>query len=319
MNKLLKTFPALLIALVLALAVACGGGGNDSVSSDGNDGGSSGDVTSNQPDGGSLSDVVVSSSADVLGASAQQFEQNVESMRAEFLMNVDMAGFAMGIEGEFAFESPDKVYMTIELDSGDASFIDMSELGSMEVLALGTDIYFNIPFLGGWFVMSADDLGAEIETFESIFETHSPFDYGMFIDGVGEEVVDLGEESIDGGTFLHYRITVDIADAMGAVAQAFGESDTFGFSELPVDSFTEPLVMDLWVDPDNFLPHRIEADMALDVEGEAVGFEMVFNFFDYNQDVGIPAPPEDAKSFAELFAGLFEGFEGEEFSFDFGE
>jgi hypothetical protein len=219
-----------------------------------------------------------------------QFEQSVESMRAEFLMNIDMADFAMGVEGEFAFESPDSVYMTIEIDTGDPSIIDLSEFGSIELLALGTDIYFNMPFLGGWFVMSADELGTEIETFESIFDTHSPFDYELLIDGVGDEVVDLGEESINGGTFRHYRITVEMGSAMDAVAQAFGESDTFGFGDIPVDTFTEPLVMDLWVDPDNFLPHRIEANLALDVEGESAGFEMVFKFFDYNQDVSIPNP-----------------------------
>ena len=325
MNKLLRTIPVFLLAFVLALAVACGGD-NGSAVSDGDDGGSSGGVTSNedggssggltsnQPNGGSLSDVVVSNATDVLGASVKQFEQNVESMRAEFLMNIDMADFAMGVDGEFAFESPDKVYMTIDIDTGDASIIDFSELGSLEVLALGTDIYFNMPFLGGWFVMSADELGAEIETFESIFDTHSPLDYELFMGGVGDEVEDLGEESIDGGTFRHYRVTVDTGNAMDAVAQAFGESDTFGFGDIPVDVFTEPMVMDLWVDTDTFLPHRIEANLALDFEGESAAFEMVFKFFDYNQDVSMPSPPTDAKSFAELFEGLFD----EELSFDFG-
>jgi hypothetical protein len=314
MMNLLKTIPVLLLGLVLVLAVACGGGSGDSATSDA-DGNGSRNLTSDQPDGGAPSDLLISNATDVLGASVQRFEQDVESMRAEFLMDVDMAGFAMGIEGDFAFESPDKLYMTMTMDGGDASLIDFSELGSFEVLALGGDFYLNMPFLGGWFVMSADDLGTEIETFESMFESHSPFDYSSLIDSVGGDVDDLGEESMDGGTFHHYRITVDMADAMDAVAQAFGESDTFGFGDLPTDTISGPMVMDLWVHPDSFLPHRLEADLSIDIEGETADMVMQFKFFDYNKGGGIPAPPKDAQNFAELFEGLFE----DDFSFSFGE
>jgi len=314
MNKLLKTIPALLLALVVALAVGCGG------SSDGGDDGSPGAAGANQPDGAASSDLLISNATDVLGASAQHFEQNVDSMRAEFVMDVDMDGFAMSVEGDFAFQSPDQLHMTMEVDTGDPSIIDLSEFGTIELLALGSDIYFNMPFLGGWFVMSADDLGTEIETFESMFDTHSPFDYEKLIDSVGGDVDDLGAESLDGGTFRHYRITVDMADAVGAVAEAFGESDTFGFGDIPMDTISGPMVMDLWVDAENFLPHRIEADLSMDFEGTSGNFTLAFKFFDYNEDVGMPAPPEDAMDFGELFASLFEGvFDDGEFTFDLDE
>ena len=314
MNKLLKTIPALLLALVVALAVACGG------SSDGGDDGSSEDVGANQPDGGAPSAMLISNATDVLGASVQNFDHDVESMRAEFVMDVDMDGFAMAVEGDFAFQSPDQLYMTMEIDTGDASIIDLSEFGTIELLALGSDIYFNMPFLGGWFVMSAEDLGTEIETFDSMFDLHSPFDYEQLIASAGGDVEYLGEESMDGGTFGHYQITVDMADALGSVAEAFGESDTLGFGDIPVDEILGPIVMDLWVNPDNFLPHRIEADLSLEIEGVTGDFAMAFKFFDYNEDVAMPAPPEDAMDFGELFAGLFEGvFDDGEFSFELGE
>lgn len=326
MARLWKTLPAFLLALVLTVAVACGGGGSDDAtknvdgadsaggdapSSADKDGDGGPDAVSNDGDGGSLNgdapgDLFVSSATEALGASVESFSQDISSVRAEFLMHVVTDGTTVGASGEFAFKNPDELYMVLDIESDDASLIDLGELGTFEILFLGEDFYMNIPVFGGWFVVPADELGAEFESFESLLDDHSPFDYEMLVDALGDSVEDLGVESFDGGTFRHFRVTVDAQDVYDAFAESFGESDTLGVGDVPTDVLNGPMVMDIWVHADSFLPHKLEASASFDFEGEAS--EMTFSvlFTDYNADFDMPDPPEDAQSFEDFFGAFFE-------------
>lgn len=323
MARLWKTLPAFLLALVLAVAVACGGGGNDDATSNqdstggdapsaaNTDGdGDSSDVVSNDGDGGSLNgapgDLLVSNATEVLGASAESFSEDITSMRAEFVMSVESADMTVGASGDFAFKSPDQVYMTMDIDSDDSALIDLGELGTFEVLVLGNEFYVNIPLLGGWFVMSGEDVVGDFGDFDSLLEGHSPFDYQMLIDALGDSVEDLGEESVDGGIYHHYQVTVDAQDVYDAFAEAFGESETLGIEDVPTDALSGPMVMDIWVYADSFLPYKLEASASFVEFGQTTDMTFSMKFTDYNVDFDMPDPPDDAQSFDEFFGAFFE-------------
>jgi hypothetical protein len=306
MARLWKTAPALLIAFVIALAVACGGGSDKATKDVDDSAGGDGAATSDDPLG-APSDPIVGNVTEALGASVETFETEVNSVRAEYMVHIEAPAMTMDVSGDFAYQAPDELWMTLAVDGG--SFIDFSEFGTFEILSTGGDFYVNVPFLGGWFVMSAEELGADFDSFGSLMEGHSPFDYAQLVEAFGDSVEDLGEESLDGGVFRHVRVTIDAADAFAAFSETFSDADAFGFTEVE-QMLNGPMVVDLWVHPDSFLPHQIEASASFDVNGEATAMMMSMSFSDYNETVDIPAPPDSAQSFVALFEGLFEeGFD----------
>lgn len=324
MAKLWKILPAFLLALVLAVAVACGGGGSDDAASnvdgagdsaggdapssaDKDDAGS--DAVSNDGSGGSLngapSDLLVSNATEALGASVESFSQDIDSLRAEFVMEVVTDGTSVGASGEFAFKSPNQLYMVLHLDSDDASLIDLGELGAFEILFAGEDLYVNIPFFGGWFVVPAEELGDDFTSFEGLIEGHSPFDYEMLVDAFGDSIEDLGIETIDGGSYRHYQVNVDAQDVYDSFSEAFGESDTLGIDDVPADALDGPMMMDIWVHADSFLPYKLNATASFDAAGETTDMTFSVKFTDYNVDFDLPDPPDDAQSLQDVFGAFF--------------
>lgn len=323
MARLWKLAPAFLLALLLAIAVACGGGSDDAATNiDGTDDSAGSDApaaaqtddgpeaVSNDGSGGSQngapSDLLVSSATEALGASAETFSEDISSVRAEFVMKVVSAGTTVGASGDFAYKSPDQLYMTLDMESDDASLIDLGELGTFEVLVLGADLYVNIPFFGGWFIVPAEDLGEDFVSFDSLLDGHSPFDYQMLIDSLGDDVEDLGVESFDGGTFHHFKVTLDGQDVYDSFAESFGESETLGIADAPEDVLDGPMVMDIWVHEDSFLPYLLEANASFADAGETADMTFSVKFTDYNVDFDMPDPPADAQSLEDVFGAFFE-------------
>jgi hypothetical protein len=197
--------------------------------------------------------------------------------------------------------------MNLAMDGEDA----LVSLGDMnfEILMLGDQMYINTSLFGGWVVMSMDDLGVDGEQYQKLVEAKSPFDYSALVGGL-DAVENLGTEQIDGATYTHLRVESDIAELIGA----FGDSLSSGGLDpatLSLDKVSGPFAFDLWVDPDSGLPFRILAagDLAIPgvtgTDGEAaIGFELKFDFTNYNGNVDMPAAPQDAKSFVEIFGAL---------------
>ncbi len=284
----------LLAALLLVVAVACAGGsGGQGTSSQ-----PAPDQTSDQP-AGDVSQPLVSNAIEVLGKSAERFQQEVESLQAEMEFSVESSAFSMGATADFAFQAPNKMHMTMKLNfsDGTATVTDLSELGNIEMLLLGDEVYMNTPFTG-WVSMSLAEMGADAEQLQSLLSSHSPFDYGAIIEQLGGQVKDMGQESLDGGTYNHYRVTMDLADVMAAISDSLGATDS-----LPSADLSGPVTLDLWVDPDTFLPHKLTAGGTLQIASEAMVFDMTMRFLDYNQPVEIPAPPPDAQPLQSLFQG----------------
>lgn len=288
MRTLMRPMPLTLAAALIALfAIACSsGGGSDRTTSD---------EPTSPTDGGTSGEMVSAAPLEVLSASAESFEQEVESLRMEMEFTMNAGGFVVDSSSEMAFQAPDKMHMTM----------DFTGLGSFEMLMLGTDIYVNIP-MQGWVVMSMDDLGLgevglDVDSFEDTFSNHSFVDYGAIVDSLGVDIEDLGEETVDGGTYRRYRTTVDFGD----VAAAFG--DTFEATEdMDLESASGPLAFDVWVDPETSLPCMLTASGEFAFGADSMVFDATMRFTGYNEPVEMPDPPEDAVSFAELFSGLFK-------------
>ncbi len=303
MRTLLKSLPAFLIAVLLMLAVACENGG-DSGDSSSNEPAGNNSSTSNEPNdaGNAEPEAAVLSATEALGRSASDFDEDVQSLQGEMQMQMAMAGMEFGLNGDFAFQSPDQAHMKMAFTGGDDSVFDLSQFGTIEVLVDGDMIYMNMPFLGGWVKGSLSELGVDAAQFEKLLENQSPFDYSALIEGFSGDIQDLGVEEVDGGSYRHYRIDSDFATLMSSLSGALGED-----SGVPTDAFSGPIVMDIWLDTETLLPHKVTAEGSFDT-GEAITDavvgDMTFSFTivinQYNGNVTFPEPPADAKSINEL-------------------
>jgi hypothetical protein len=282
MRTLTRVMPLTLAAALIALfAIGCsGGGGTDQTTSD---------QPTGQTDGGTSGDLVSAAPLEVLSASAESFQQEVESLQMEVEFTMDAGGFIVDSSSKMAFQAPDQMHMTM----------DFTGLGSFEVLMLGTDIYVDIP-MQGWVVMSVDDLGLgemgiNVGAFQDSFSNHSIVDYAAIVESLGYDIEDLGEETVDGGTYQHYRGTVDFS----AIAAAFG--DTFGATEaMDLENTSGPLTFDAWMDPETFLPYVLTATGEFAFGADVMVFDATMRFTGYNEPVEMPGPPEGAVPFTLL-------------------
>jgi hypothetical protein len=307
MRSSFKLIPALLVALLLMLAVACKGGGGDDSSSN------------QQPDG---EEEYVLSAAETLGQSADDFQAEVQSLQGEMAVSMKFGEFDVGMEGDFAFQSPDRMHMTMSFSGGDDSLIDLSEMGDMEMLLIGEEIYVQMPFVGGWVKASLDDLGLDSEEFRELLSGQAPFDYAQMISDLGDDVnvQDLGVEEIEGKSYQHYRFSSDFATLMESLSSTYGED----FSGYGMDDISGPIVMDLWLDTTTLLPYKMTAKGVFNSPDPELGgnaeFAMSFVINEYNGDVQFPEPPADAIDFSEMgeemFEGMDEGLEDLDVTFD---
>jgi hypothetical protein len=265
----------------MAATVGCGGGGEQ---------------TSSEPvDPGLL----VSNPTEALGASAQRFEDEIDSVEAEYSFEFGTDGFAMGANGHFAYRAPDSVHMTMEMSGGDDELFNLNELGPIEMLVLGDDFYMNSGFTG-WVTMSLDDLGADADSLREMMNTHAPLDFQTLIDGMDAEVENLGPVEVNGNTYTRLRITTDLATVMDAMADSVSD-ETFGAGLFDVSG---PMTMDILMNPVTMLPYTFEANGDFNMGGESMDLKMTFKFYDYNGPVDIPAAPENASPFSEGLGGL---------------
>ncbi len=300
MRAMIRVLPMALVALLMLIAVACGSSGT--VPSTSNETGDTGEQTvADDPSGvdDTSDDVVSASPIEVLSGSAKSFQEEVQSVQSEMEFSVGAGTFSISADAEMAFQAPDQMYMTM----------DLAGLGSFEMLVSGDAIYMNVP-PAGWVVFSLEDmlgdtgltdLGFDVESFQDTFSGHSFLGYESLLQSVGGEVVDLGEETLDGGTYRHFRGDVDFA----AVAAAF--SDAFGAAEsLNLDTFDGPLTFDVWVDPETSLPYKLQAGGEIAFGTEAMVFDATMTFFGYNEPVEFPTPPADALTLEEFLSAAFQ-------------
>lgn len=231
----------------------------------------------------------------VLGESAEYFEEDVESLRAELDFAMSLGGVAMEGQATLAFQAPDKMHMTL----------DMAGLGLSEALIIGKDVWVNVP-RRGWVSFSLDELGAndlglDVRAFADTFDDHSPIDYERIITSIGGEVENVGEETVDGRTYRHYEATIEFEDVLAAFSDGFGTT-----ADLNLDEASGPLTLGVWVDTEELLPYKADLKGEIAFGVTPMTFDATLVFSGYNEPVEIPAPPADAVSLSELFSGSIQ-------------
>ena len=208
--------------------------------------------------------------------------------------------------------------------SGDSSFlIDMSSLagavpsddefsalagdliGTMEFRQVGDRAYMNAPFFNllfgaetAWISMPAEDGDDFSSGFEQV--PADPSDVMESYEGADATVENLGQETVNGVTTTHYRVTFDTSawiDELSADELAeLRESGVFADGLLP---------MDLWVSAEGHLIRmllEISADQA--DAGADAGFQSMtvrWDMYDIGGPVSIePPPPADVTDVEDL-------------------
>lgn len=302
MTSKIRLLPLFLLAFAALLFAACGGSGDDDATSNGagDAGGDSAAV-----DDGADQELFVSNGVEVLGRSADSFSQHFQSMSGNISFSFLMGTVETAGDASFAYQSPDKMHLSMSFEGGDQqSLIDLSQIGTFEVLARDGQVFMNIPFLGGWFTFTPEDLGASAGSLQDLMTRGSIFDYTGFVESLGGEVDYVGEEDIDGVSTHHYNFSGDLANLIGAFADALSSTgDNAIAQQILSTEIAGPVTVDLWVG-DDFLPYRLNAQASMETPAGAFALSLSGNFGHYNDVVSIPEAPADATSFAEVFGAL---------------
>ncbi len=135
------------------------------------------------------------------------------------------------------------------------------------------------------------------------------------------DVQTVGSEQIDGEPMTIIRYTLDavaLAESQGAASQGTGPDGNGGSAQFPAEMFGDGLATDVWIDGDG-LTRRISLDLGSMFGDLAEGFgadaedipefAIVIDFYDYDADITIEAPPADeiAGDFGDLMGLGFDG------------
>ena len=119
------------------------------------------------------------------------------------------------------------------------------------------------------------------------------------------DVETIGSEQIDGEPMTHLRYTLDavaLAASQGAASDGTGADGGSESPLFPAEMFGDGLATDIWIDGDG-LTRRVSLDLGSMFGDLAEGFgadtedipefAIVIDFFDYDADITIIAPPAD--------------------------
>jgi hypothetical protein len=221
--------------------------------------------------------------SEVLAISRQRSTE-VRTFRGAFDARFGTGSFMFEMNGDYAFEAPNKMDMTLEIFGE-----------RVEMLILLPEIYINYPGQG-WFYVSADSVGYNKEEFERFVQERGLLDYTSIIDYLSN-LQQLPDEAIDGVSYLHYQGEMNFERLLAELGDEFLDA-----SAAVDSSFFGPLMTDIWLDKETFLPRRADLNFQFLVEEDSSTFTMDISmtFSDYNAPVSIPPAPTDARPIEEL-------------------
>jgi hypothetical protein len=172
--------------------------------------------------------------------------------------------------------------------------------GTIEIVNDGPTLYVDAEFLRTLF--GADEQWVRFDADSAVAglgewlpaQSRDACDVTAVLDRVGNDVVELGREDVDGVATTHYRTTVDQASAVDALELPLSP----GMSE----AIPEPTVVDAWVD-DEGVVRRIEIQQGGAEPGSGVALS--FGLSEINEPVSIEVPPADQVGELDPNAGLF--------------
>jgi hypothetical protein len=240
----------------------------------------------------------------------------------EMVMEMTVMDQAVEVVANGGYDS-DAGQMSMTMDMG-TLFEQMAEAegeplpegfgGPWEMVADGDTVYLRMPILSmltgtdGWVSMSASDLGASAELGLGA-GTYDPSKMLETLRGVGGEPEVVGEEAVRGVDTTHYRVEVDLAEALAQVPESQRASVEASLEQLgDVGDGTMPI--DVWIDADG-LPRRLQMDMAsamAQLSDDELSMTMTMDFFGYGDDVAIEVPsPDEVTSFSEVMGDFGAG------------
>lgn len=169
--------------------------------------------------------------------------------------------------------------------------------GPMEVLfddEAGV-VYFGAEAFGGMLPTDAPWVSFDLEALaaasgQSLEELDGEFSFDPSDTAAAllaaDDVVEVGDEEIDGTPTRHYEVTVDLQAALDAVPQA--DAGRLGATEFGELDLPEAVVYDVWVTEDNLLRR---AAFDFDVAGETMG--VVLDVFVDDAPASIDLPSGD--------------------------
>ncbi len=182
-------------------------------------------------------------------------------------------------------------------------------LGEMEFRQIGDRAYVRAGFINlmfgsetEWISMPADD-GAEFSTGLELAPT-DPHEVLSTYEGAAATVEEFGEESLNGTTATHYRISIDATGFMDELSPGErAEVEASGVLAIGI------LPIDLWITDEGYLVRMIlevDGTGAASPEGEFESMKLIFDMYDINRPVAIEVPPaSDVTAVEDLDVGGF--------------
>jgi len=255
---MLRFVPLFFIGLVAVLLSACGGGGE------------------------TIRNALAPS--DALAASADHFSQDVSSMTGKFTMKFSSGGSSEEMQGNYSFQSPDHMHMTMEF------------LGNkLEMLMLPPDFYLYLP-QGGWYKIDSNGLGINFDALKKYAASRGPMDYSAIAKQI-KGISQLPDEEIDGKSYFHYGGDVDFSTLADQLPSGVVDPSALETAKQAIGTVRT----DTWVDKDSYLPRRFNMGFDFNSNGGAdFRMDMSMDVLQYNLPVDIPAAPSNAHSLSEL-------------------
>lgn len=257
------------------------------------------------PRGPDPPDVTVEPLARVIAASDEALEAT--SMHMDFEFVIDAAGERIEGSGEAdaAYDGEIRQHMTFRYDS----FPGMPDGLELEIIVDGVMMYMRMhdaPASASPTEWISADMSETVPGFEDLVALgagkNDPSNAFGYLQGA-EQAEEVGAETVNGVETTHFRVTVDLADALDDVPEALRSEMRLAIQQFDAQFGTTTMPFDAWVDDDGLLRrmlYRIEGDTE---GGGAFSMEMTIDISGYGDDFELDIPAaEDVTDVKELAA-----------------
>jgi hypothetical protein len=171
--------------------------------------------------------------------------------------------------------------------SGTASFTLPGGSGTMEQVFLGDDLYLTLPGMPGWYRVALSDLSGS-----SLARSADPTDALRALEGVSDDVEEVGSDTVRDEDTTHYRGTIDPQRVLDQVDGSLRELAEQGLAAGAV----EAVPFEVWLDDEGRLRRFL---LTVDLPGsEATGGQDIrsvttLELFDFGVEVDVEPPPAD--------------------------
>lgn len=236
-----------------------------------------------------------SSAQELVAASASKTQ---DAGSAKMMMTMTATGgpqeMKIDAEGAFDFESQ-RGSMTMDL----GALGGQAGMGEIEMRTDGTTIYMRMPEQMGlptpWVKMDIDTMtGTQGLGQLSQFNNNDPTKTMDMLQGVSDDVEEVGTEDVRGTPTTHYKATIDLEKAIESasedVKQALQQQlDTLGATTLPTE---------VWIDEDGLLRRQTFTIDMSQMEGAGGGqapgsMTVLMELYDFGAEVDVEPPPAD--------------------------